>query len=54
MIDFTTVLLIVSILIWPAAFVTALIVKLFRVKKMSKEIYPGINGICSDDGKEDE
>lgn len=43
MIDFTTVVLIVSILIWPVAFIAALIVKLFRVKKMSKEMYPGVS-----------
>jgi hypothetical protein len=34
-----------AILIWPAAFIIALIVKLIQVPKMSREMYPGRDAI---------
>ena len=41
MIGFVTAVIVISLLIWPVSFVVALIFKLFKVKKMSENIYSG-------------
>lgn len=42
---YLTFLGIFSILIWPVAFIVALIIKLFQVPKMAREMYPGVDAI---------
>ena len=48
MIGFVTALIVISLLIWPVSFIAALIFKLFKVKKMSDNIYPGVTDVFSD------
>lgn len=52
LIVYTTILLLILILIFPVSFIIALIVKLTGVPKLSRQMYPGINVIMPEETEE--